>query len=182
MTDKTDPSEEPILPESITKTHEAVGEPIKPTEQELRVLWREEADSQTLESLPGFLKKLSEYPHDYGTICVALGAGALGTCRAMDQAPSGGITGFQAGAVFWEFYRGWISCDDGPAKLVKYNDLLYPQYESEFEKTISEDTWKWLKEKAQENLENNNHAHPDVVAHWQSIVDGVIPFGFRVKS
>lgn len=45
--------------------------------------------------------------HDYGTICVAIGAIAAAAARAADRSPNGGITGFQAGAVFWEFTRAW---------------------------------------------------------------------------
>lgn len=30
--------------------------------------------------------------------------------------------------------------------------------------------------------ENAEHAHPAVIAHWKSIVNGIIPFGYSVKE
>lgn len=74
----------------------------------LRTQWIAEARKQTLETLPAFLQKLADYPHTYGTICRAIAAGAIGAARALDQSAHGGITGFQAGAIMWDFCAGWL--------------------------------------------------------------------------
>lgn len=154
------------------------------TEAECRKLWQEEAKQQTLESLPAFLKKLSEFQHDYGTICVALGAAAVAAAWAVERGPSGGITGFQAGAVMWEMIEGWGAMGEGPKRLVQYSDMLYPQYNDKFQKVITKDVWKWLQERAKEELEKTNN--PDAMVsssvrqHWQYIVDGAVPFGYTV--
>jgi len=151
--------------------------------------WYKEAEAKTmtLKTLPKFLKKLSgKYNHDYGTICHALTASALAAINAMNRTSQGGITGFQAGAVMWRFIREWgMDLKDKPLRLVNYSNMLYPQYDYHFEKTINSNTWKWLQAEAKKNLDGDNmchHASPNVIAHWQSIVDGKVPFGYAVKE
>jgi hypothetical protein len=139
--------------------------------------------SMTLKTLPGFLAQLAEHPHDYNTIVYAVAAAALAAARALDRTPNGGITGFQAGAVFWEFYGEWLHESGKPARMVKYDGMLYPQYESQFARTITPDTWKWLQAEAAKNVAaHSGDAHGEIVAHWQSIVDGRVPFGFTVSD
>ena len=60
--------------------------------------------------------------------------------------------------------------------------MLYPQYEDKFEKTIRSNTWRALQEQAKKNLEDSEHVHPAVIAHWESIVRGEVPFGYKVRS
>jgi hypothetical protein len=210
-----------------------------------------EASEITMEKLPEFLRKLTEdYSHDYGTICHALAAGAIATAWAMNKTPTGGITGFQAGAVMWEFIRNWnYSSNKTGLKIVDYDNMLYPQYNYKFNKTISSDTWKSLQKEAAEQIQKADtdyekylsncvkyeqdlagfiQRHPDyqdnpkqyekicygtsteweeqyakekagfefapkkpfcilnsespVYKHWESIVDGIIPFGYSVKE
>ncbi len=140
--------------------------------------------AENVESIDDFIKKLdTAYEHDYGTICHAMAAVAVQAARKMNQQEQGGITGFQAGAVMWEFVKRFMHLE-GPMKLVQYNDMLYPQYFNKFDSVISTDVWKSLQTKAMENLikmGNHEHTHPDVIAHWKSIVDGVVPFGYVVQ-
>jgi hypothetical protein len=144
--------------------------------------WYAEARNMTLEKLPEFMTRiLTEYVHDYGTICHALAASAIAATWAANKFPQAGITGFQAGAVMWEFIRHWISLD-GPARLLKYHDALYPQYENHFSNTISKDTMDWLVEQAKERLARETEAHPEVEAHWESIAAGTPPFGMVIKE
>lgn len=156
--------------------------------EEMRVHedWYNEARNITIEKLPEFIKKLTtEYEHDYGTICHAIASSAIATCWAIDKSPQGGITGFQAGAIMWEFIRNWMySMNELGLKIINYDDLMYPQNRERFEKTISQRTWEKLKYLAKNELDkvvNGEQAHPDVIAHWRSIVDDVVPFGFVVK-
>lgn len=151
------------------------------TEQEARKLWQEEAKTMTLEKLPAFMEKLATYAHDYGTICVAMGAAAVAAIKALEHSPTGGITGFQAGAVFWEFQRGWgVFGKDRPIRMLQYEYMLYPQYESDFSE-ISQGTWDWLKGEAAKKLIEMPSASSHVREHWQQIVEGNIPFGFHVE-
>ena len=144
--------------------------------------WYEEAKEQTLETLPGFLEHLLEdYQHDYGTICHALTAGGIATMWAMDKSDQGGITGFQASCIMWGFIRNWMNYKE-PLKLLNYGNMLFPQYEDKFEKTINSNTWQWLQEEAKKKIETKESASPNVIKHWKSIVDGKIPFGYTIED
>ena len=139
----------------------------------------------SLETLPEFLRELTEdYGHDYGTLCHAVAAGALAAARAVDCSSVGGITGFQAGAVMWEFICQWM--DGGRLKgraLLDYDDLLFPQYGYKFN-SISPGTWRDTQRKAKEFLAESRvvSAHPDVVEHWKSVANGEVPFGLEVNE
>jgi hypothetical protein len=144
--------------------------------------WYKEAHEQTMETLPAFMTKLAqEFEHDYGTICHALAASAIASAWAMNRTEQGGITGFQAGAVMWEFIKNWgYGGELKPLRLFDYSNMLYPQYEEYFEKTISEDTWKWLQAQAAEQLNGNDAMSATVREHLESIINGVVPFGYAV--
>lgn len=152
--------------------------------------WYEKAAEQTFETLPGFISGIiNGYRHDYGTICHAISACTLATawaCNRMDGA-QGGITGFQAGAVMWMFIKRWeFKNNKCGLRLIDYDDLLYPQYEYKFNKSIEPSTWEKLQEEAKKLIEETKNdafgPHPEVLAHWQSIVDGHVPFGLEVED
>lgn len=72
-------------------------------------------------------------------------------------------------------------------KITDYDDMLYPQYENKFEKTIPRDIFESLQKAAKEKLEKDVRpsyptTHPLVVEHWQSIVDGKVPFGYTIEE
>ena len=154
-------------------------------EQKVHEKWYVEAKDITIDELPIFINHLiNDYEHDYGTICHALAAGAIATILAMNKEPQGGITGFQAGAVTWEFIRHWIITNNKTAlKLVNYDKMLYPQYEHNFQKTISKDIFEALKKESQQLIDKaQGQTHPSVYDHWQKIVNGGVPFGYTVSD
>lgn len=146
--------------------------------------WYADADKQTIETLPDFmLHVLNDYGHDYGTIVHAITACSIAAAWAANNTKQGGITGFQAGALMWEFIRHWNHTNNKCGmKLIDYDNMLYPQYEKHFQKIISPKQWEGLQNEAKRNLENSSIAHPEVKAHWQRIVDGEIPFGYTINS
>jgi hypothetical protein len=150
----------------------------------LRDKWYAEAATmRDVQQAADFAKRLLEYEgdHDYSSIVYALGAGAVALCSGMDR-EGGGITGFQAGAVMWEFIANWgLGYKGKPLRLQNFADMLFPQYDYKFEKTITRDTWDWLQNEAQKNLEGKE-GHPGVRAHWQAIADGHLPFGYAVRD
>lgn len=147
----------------------------------LRDEWYEEAKKQTLETLPAFVAKLAAHQHDYNTICYATAAAAVGAAWAMDKSPNGGITGFQGGAIMWEFMDAWNGVK-APARLLKFEDMLFPQYGEKFN-SISAETWNWVQEEAKKKLEEKAEmVDPNVVDHWRSIRDGHVPFGLQVRA
>lgn len=144
--------------------------------------WYDEAKRMTPEALPAFVTKLTtEFHHDYGTICHAAAAAAVGAAWAIDKGPQGGITGFQAGAIMWEFISHWMSYEGKPLGLLKYSDMLYPQNADRF-RSISAETYDYLKTEAKKLLEERSDAHPNVVAHWQRLAAGGVPFGYRISE
>ena len=108
-----------------------------------------------------------------------LAAGAVATTWALNHTDSGGISGFQAGAVMWEFMGHWNNITF-PARLVTFEDMLYPQYEDKFKKVICKETWDWLQKQAEDRLKNNLDASSKVKKHWEVIVSGKVPFGYSV--
>ena len=146
--------------------------------------WYRNAKQITLTTLPEFLRHLTEdYEHDYNSICHAIAAGGIATIWAMNATEQGGITGFQAGAIMWEFIFHWFYKNNKTVlNIVNYDYLLYPQYEDRFEKTISIDIWQALQKEAKNKLEEKDDINEEVLKHWQSIVRGEVPFGFRVED
>lgn len=144
--------------------------------------WYTEASEMTADKLGEFIKKLTEdYEHDYGTICHACAAAAIAGASLVNHSEQGGITGFQASGIMWEFIKHWMHYE-GPLRLIKYEEMLYPQHADRFN-TISKDTFEYLQKKAKTYIEHREpFAHPKVIEHWQSIVDGYIPFGFKLDE
>lgn len=162
-------------------------------EQGIHKEWFEQAKSKdmTLEKLPEFLNHLmNDYGHDYGTICNALIAGGIATMTAMNHAEQGGITGFQASCIMWGFIRQWnFSHNKCGLKMVDYDNMLYPQYEDKFGKTISSGIWENIKKQAKTEIENANRepycsvtSDSPVYLHWKSILNNKIPFGYKIAE
>lgn len=228
-------------------------------EMKIHEKWFEEAKKQTVDTLPEFVRHLVEdYEHDYGTICHAITAAGLAGMYAVENSPTGGITGFQASCCMWGIVRQWSYGNNKCGlRMLDYDNLLYPQYGDKF-KSITKDVleavrkeaaakiaehdkaienWKvahakwaedlekfkvdvveWQKQHPEyptyeENPDFYKHLsfgtgkeweeerkkeesgfmfepsepgepsiHPDVMAHWASIVDGAIPFGLKVTE
>lgn len=147
--------------------------------------WYKRAKSMKPDDLPEFFREMTEdYVHDYGTVCHAMAAIGLAAMYAFNKSDGarGGITGFQAGCVMWNVIRHMnYESNKCGLRLQNMDDLLYPQYEYKFT-AISEETWDSVKREAQNCLLEREYAHPAVVAHWKSIVDGNIPFGLRIED
>lgn len=117
----------------------------------------------------------------YGAAPAAVAACAVAAAWAANShEKAGGITGFQASFVMWEFIKRWMR-KEAPMMLVDYDLMLYPQYEYRFRKTLSKDTWEWLRSEAKRRL-GSEDAHPNVRAHWVSIAEGRVPFGYSVSE
>ena len=147
--------------------------------------WFKKAKSMKPDDFQEFFRELTEdYEHDYGTVCHAMAAIGLSAMFAFNNSEGacGGITGFQAGCVMWEVIR-YMNYENNKCglRLLDMDDLLYPQYEHKFT-AISKDAWDAVKKEAQKRLLERGAAHPDVVAHWQSIINGKVPFGLRIQD
>jgi hypothetical protein len=151
-------------------------------------------EEMSMEKLTELIRHLTEdYEHDYGTIVHACTAASIAALRVVNASDQGGITGFQAGAIMWEFIRHWNRENNKCGlKLMDYDNMLYPQYDYHFEKTISKETWEALQKEAKINLDkrlasvekdtNGNPEYNTVMVHWKSIIDGNIPFGYVIED
>lgn len=145
--------------------------------------WFEKAkEIRNAEQLADFAKELLEdTQHDYGTVCHAIAALAIGA--AWYGAHSQGITGFQAGFIMWDFIEQWEYRENKCGlRIIDYDNMLYPQYENKFDKIITSKQFKRMQEVAAEKLKEKYRAHPDVVKHWESIVNGTVPFGYKLVN
>lgn len=150
-------------------------------EDGLHKQWFAEADKVTIETLGDFVKKLAnDYEHDYGTIVHAMAAAVGATMSAMNNSDQGGITGFQAGCLMWEILEKEFHVEF-PSRLVRFEHMLFPQYEYEF-KSIPYDIWVWLRERAGQLLETAPDLHESVKKHMKTIADGQVPFGYRIQK
>lgn len=165
------------------RIEEKKNELIKDEFEARKELVQKRSEIKTFEDLTAFLKDVKEnYNYDYGVAPRSIAQAALAVAWYLSG--EFGITGFQAGFVMWDFLFGWQFTNNRTSmKIVDYDNMLYPQYDHKFEKTISSRVWAKIQEAAKENLEKDSeNAHPAVVEHWKSIVDGKVPFGFTVKE
>lgn len=129
--------------------------------------------------MPTLIKVLENFNHDYNTS--ALATAVLAYAGYEHMAKKLGITGFQAGYAALEFLT-FTEIYEIPFFVRSYRDMLYPQYEIKF-KSISRKTFEYLQSEANEKLENESDlAHKEVIAHWQSIADGHVPFGYIIDG
>ena len=145
-------------------------------------LEKERKDIKSFDDLVNFLQRVKDNCNTgYGAAPRAIAQAALAT--AWYLASDFGITGFQAGFVMWDFIRDWQYLDNKCGmKLVNYDDMLFPQYDYKFDKTISKDTLEALQKEARKLLEERDYIHPDVRQHWIAIASGGVPFGYDVKE
>lgn len=141
-------------------------------------------DMKSLEDIKSLIDiVINNFNYGYGVAPRA--AGALCAVIANYLSVSMGLTGFQASFLMWDFIRGFQKRNNlCGMKLVDYDDMLYPQYGYKFEKIISKTTWESLQQSAKNMLENNKDqlTSPRVIKHWESIVNGEVPFGYIVDN
>lgn len=163
------------------------------TEQEFREQVYDIAKSvNTADELVEFINFLSNHPLNYGTVVYAQCAAMLATQHVMNVGEQGGITGFQAGFIAWEMVRKFMMVGDCGLSLRDWEKMLYPQYADRFDKTIPRDIFEELQEKAKKRIEEDDSIaqetkdkygyglHPEVRKHMESIVNGVVPFGYTI--
>lgn len=147
-------------------------------EDHLEVEWSEEAEEQTLETLPSFFNHLiNDYVHSYGTIVKAITAAMTGTFYALNKQES--LTGFQVSFIPWFIMEEFWGKSEVGRRVIDFDDMVFPQYEDRFRSVISKKTFKKLQERASRFIEEGN-LHPDVKKHMESIVAGEVPFGYKL--
>lgn len=147
-----------------------------------KILEKERKNIKSLDDLMNYIKNIRDnYDIGYGTAPRAIAQAALATSYYL--ADMFGITGFQAGFVMWDFIKDWsFRGNKCGLKIVNYDDMLYPQYNYKFQKTIKKDTFEALQKAAENNLKKYKSASSTVIEHWKSIVDGNVPFGYIIED
>lgn len=148
--------------------------------------WYKAAEKQTLKTLPQFMNHvLNDYWHDYGTICKAIAACGAAAMWAANKSEQGYISGFQASCINWEVLKAFGSFKTHTgARIINFDDMIFPQNENKFAKNISKETWDSVQEYTRKILseEDKFEFHPEVKGHMESIVTGNIPFGYKIKE
>ena len=111
-------------------------------------LEKERENIKTFDDLVSFLERVKNTCNTgYGTAPRAIAQAALAT--AWYLASDFGITGFQGVCTMWDFIRDWeFPCNECGMKIVDYDNMLYPQYDYKFEKTIPTRTFESLQKTA----------------------------------
>ena len=134
-----------------------------------------------------FIHKLTtNYNHDYGTSCWCAVA-IMNACLSWVDKKEG-FTGFQVSCVMWEVISKVFRYDDPIGlRMVRYSDLLYPQYKKEFKHfTISKEHAKSIQLQATKNLVEDKTASfkacPKVVKYWKKLAKGWLPRYIKVRK
>ncbi len=120
------------------------------------------------EALAAYIATLVDREHDYGTCVYAMSLAAVAAFNYV--AGQLGVTGFQASCADLDVLRRTRRFK-GPFMVIDAENALYPQYDLPARLAKSMTEWApWLKTEAEKLLaENNEHTHPDVVAHWKRL-------------
>lgn len=143
--------------------------------------WFKKAEKVELDTLMTFIRGIMDgYEHNYESYVYACTACAIATTFACGTELSGAQAGFIA--KLYPLYFYYVDNKSGVG-FKNYDLMLYPQYQYHFEKRLTPKTWKMLQEMAKTEYEK--HKEDDnipwhVKAHWKSIIDGQVPFGYEV--
>lgn len=147
-------------------------------------------DIKSFDDLTAFLKYVQDNCNsDYGGAPRAIAQASVAVAWYLSS--SFGITGFQAGCVMWDFIKDWeFTNNKCGLYILDYDKMLFPQYGPKFRgHEISTRTWEALQKRAKELLEEQEtagenviKAHSAVIAHWNSIAAGNIPFGCTIEG
>ena len=139
--------------------------------------YAEAKNVKTPAELAAFVEKVSNEPHDYGTIIYACCAAMHAAFHTVNASPNGGITGFQAGCLMWEMVRQYgMFGKEGLLRIQDFSNLMYPQYDEKFGARISREWADKLKETAAAKLrELPSSGSSKVRQRMQEIADGRLP-------
>lgn len=132
---------------------------------------------EELKEFAQLIHQIKNFPyHSYNTIVDGIVVAMMATLKYCGD----GITGFQAECIAYEILRR-IESIDGPYRVVKFENLLYPQFVDRFPvKQLTPQVTSWLRDNAKELLEKTStpNPHPDVKEHWELLAAGNLPKGF----
>lgn len=153
------------------------------TEQEFVDKYTKRADEvKSLRDFKDIFNDIKKEELDYGTIVHACSMMMNAAFSLMNKSEQGGITGFQASCLMWPMIKKFAGTGESPLRVIVFDQMLYPQYEKAFSRILPRETFEYLQKKAGVILSEEKEMHVDVRAHLQSIVDGVVPFGYVLED
>lgn len=142
--------------------------------------WYEEAREITLDNLMVFIRKLMDgYEHNYDSYVHAVTACAIATANAAGDEMSGAQAAFVS-VLFPKHFFYWTNYSG--VSVRDWDKMLFPQYKHNFDRVVRQSTWLALQERAKELYKSDTSAPSEIRAHWKSIIDGKVPFGYKVKN
>ncbi len=133
------------------------------------------------------LDLLNNYEHSMETIVHVVAVAAVAAATVVANGEQGKKLGMDQSVMAhnlatWKFIEEFGGFDDGPKRLLQYGQMLYPQTEKKFEKTIDKPTMAWLERKAKEILESGHELAPKVRLHLECVSVGIPPFGHVIEE
>ena len=140
------------------------------------------AKQQTPETIGMFINDVMSMDDiDYGNVIDCIAACAIAGAAAADNHKNGGITGFQAGYVMWQFIRNYMyEHNKCGLRMIDWDNMLYHQDESSFDKVIPQNVFERLQNQAKEEIQIKWLSEKQK-QHLQNIIDGIPPFGYSIK-
>jgi len=136
----------------------------------------------TIDQLDKFYKEVTNQPINENNIVELTSAFILAASNIFVQKYSKLFDKNRSGETMWTFIRSWLpEFAVSPLRMLIYEDLLYPEFARNF-KTISQDILVWLQATAKNHLERYKDASTALKVHWQSIVDGKIPYNLMLEK
>ncbi len=122
---------------------------------------------KTEDELLAYIHEQMDGGHDYNTS--AESALAVTVAAFNYAAHVMGLTGFQAGWIGMGVLAE-INSIKGPFGIIMAENMLYPQYDEPSKVREWQGKWaQWLGDEARKHLAEREHAHPDVIAHWERL-------------
>ena len=118
---------------------------------------------------------------DYGNVIDCIAACAIAGAAAADNHKRGGIAGFQAGYVMWQFIRNYMyKHNKCGLRMIDWDNMLYYQDKALFDKNIPQNVFERLQNQAKEEIQIKRLSEKQK-QHLQNIIDGIPPFGYSIK-
>lgn len=144
--------------------------------------WYAAAEQQTAESIGGFIRALAstKCEEKNGNIEMAL-ASMVAALNVLEKEYGYKFSQVQKECMAIEIQRalGLLQSKAG-VHVLDYDDMLDWRLQIFFANLIGESAWETLQKEAARRLEKWPEADEKDRVHWQSIVDGKVPFGYTV--
>ena len=140
------------------------------------------AKQQTPETIGKFITDVMTMDDiDYATVVDCIAACAIAGAAAANNHKNGGITGFQAGYVMWQFIRNYMyEHNKCGLRMIDWDKMLYHQDESSFDKVIPQNVFERLQNQAKEEIQIKWLSEKQK-QHLQNIIDDIPPFGYSIE-